>query len=465
MHSMLSPSSLQPAAVLTPRGRAPLRLAVSLACLIAVGGCATGGSGDVVTRFGDAATVYATGTQITAGAPLFFSSGATAGPNAPTTMKGQALATMQRLEKNLTDAGFKRSDVAFVRAYLVAGPDGKVDFAGWNEAWAETFGNATMPTKPSRTTIAVPQLGSPTTLIEIEYVASAKAAPAVFASASAAASNPMLKPFYGASTSRISGGGVGVEAGAGLYWTAGIPGDSKLLDMKAQSRDILTKLQANLAAVGLSFKDAVFLRAFVGPGKDGKYDTAGWNAAYDEFFNNPANPHKPARTTVTTPTYGGSGTQMEIEILAAFPAAPAADKVAFPAMSGASANANLKAYGPATSPISGGIALKPGSSLYFASGAVSTAGGDVKTQAIEALTTLQKRMAEAGVSFKDVTFLRAYVVPGEDGKIDFPGWSAAYGQFFNNPAQPNKPARTTIAVTALPRPDMKIEIDVIAAKP
>ena len=333
-------------------------------------------------------------------------------------------------------------------------------YAGWSEAWAETFGSAAMPTKPSRTTIAVPQLGSPATLIEIEYVASGAPAPAtLFAGANPPVSNAMLKA-YGPKESRIASG-MGVQAGAGLYWTAGLPG-KPTGDMKEQARGVLKGLQDNLAGVGLSFKDAVFLRAFVGPDKDGKYDTAGWNAAYDEFFNNADNPHKPARTTVTTPTYGGNGTQLEVEVLAAFPAAPAVDKVVFPA---SGANANLKAYGPATSPISSGIALKPGSSLYFAAGAVASTDGDVQTQALEALNTLKTRMAEAGVGFKDVTFLRAYVVPGADGKIDFPGWSAAYSTFFNNPSQPNKPARTTIAVQSLPRPGLKIEIDVIAAVP
>lgn len=464
---------MRPSVVPVPRAmsraacrRLPTRLLIPLACVIALGGCASdgmvggSGSGDVVTRYGDASTPYATGTKIMAGAPLYFSAGATAGRDAPPTMKAQALLTIQSLEKNIAGAGFKPSDVAFVRAYLAPGPDGKVDFAGWNEAWAETFGSAAMPIKPSRTTIAVPQLGSPTTLIEIEYVASAKAAPTLFASASAPASNAMLKPYYGASTARISSG-VGVAPGAALYWTAGVPGDSKIADMKGQARDVLTKLQANLAAVGLSFKDAVFLRAFVGPGKDGKFDTAGWNAAYDEFFNNAANPHKPARTTVTTPTYGGNGTQLEVEILAAFPGEPGAE-VAFPAGS-AMVNGGLKTYGPASSPISSGVAIKPGSSLYFSAGAVANAEGDVKTQALETLNTLKTRMAAAGVSFKDVTFLRAYVVPGADGKLDFPGWTAAYNTFFNSPEQPHKPARTTIGVTSLPRPGMKIEIDVITA--
>jgi enamine deaminase RidA (YjgF/YER057c/UK114 family) len=61
-------------------------------------------------------------------------------------------------------------------------------------------------------------------------------------------------------------------------------------------------------------------------------------------------------------------------------------------------------------------------------------------------------------------FLRAYVVPEADGSVDRQGWAEAYTRYFNNPQQPHKPARTTIAVKSLPRPDLKIEIDVIAVK-
>jgi enamine deaminase RidA (YjgF/YER057c/UK114 family) len=67
--------------------------------------------------------------------------------------------------------------------------------------------------------------------------------------------------------------------------------------MKTQAHAGLQNLKNDLAAAGLTFKDVVFLRAFVGPDKpgapDARYDLANWNAAYDEFFNNAENPHKP----------------------------------------------------------------------------------------------------------------------------------------------------------------------------
>ena len=448
----------------------------ALACLITFGGCAT--APETITRYGDASTVYATGAKVAAGSPLYFSAGMTAGEGAPASMKAQALLTLKKLGDSLVTAGIKPAEVLFVRAHLAPGADGKVDFAGWNEAWSETFGNTVNPVKPARTTVAVPLLGRPGTLIEIEYVAATAPVDDLFVGSDKlglTVFNPMLKP-YGTKEGRIYSG-VGVKAGAGYYWSAGMlsalakadaPATSaeRYGDMKFQATSTLQRLQENLANVGLSFKDVIFLRAFLAPNKlgDGQYDYAGWNAAYDDFFNNPANPHKPARTTVTTPSFGGPGAQIEIEVVTAFPGVPPAS-VAFDASTPATVNPNLKSYGAATSPIASGKALKAGTGLYFSAGAVPTVDGDMKTQALSTLAVLKERLAAAGMGFKDVIFLRAYVVPEADGNFDRKGWGDAYGTYFGTAEQPQKPARTTIAVHSLPRPNWKIEIDVIAAQP
>jgi enamine deaminase RidA (YjgF/YER057c/UK114 family) len=409
--------------------------------------------------------------MIAGGMPVYFSSGSTAGQGAPETMKGQALVTLKKLEENITAAGLSLGDLAFVRAYLAPGADGKIDYAGWNEAWTEMFAKA--PHKPARTTVGVPLLGRPGTLIEIEFVCTTPGKPDLFSSSDKLGlpvTNPMLKP-YGTKEGRIYAG-MGIKPGAAYYWTAGTT--SPLLkpnepptslerygDMKTQATGLLQRLQENLANVGLTFSDVIYLRAFVGPDtlRGGKFDYDGWNAAYSEFFNHPKNPHKPARTTVTTPTYGNPGMMLEVELLCAFPGAPA--RVSFDN----AASPGIKAYGAPTAAISSGVASKAGNRFYFSAGAVPTVGGNMKTQALSALEVLKGRLAEAGMTFKDVTFLRAYVVPEADGSIDRAGWGEAYTTFFNNKEQPHKPARTTIAVHSLPRAEWKIEIDVIAAAP
>ncbi len=414
------------------------------------------------------AALYSASAQGSAGGALYFPSGNTPGENPPADMRSQALVTLKRLEKNITDAGLTLRDVAFVRAYLTPGPDGSTDYAGWNAAWSETFKDH----KPARSTVGVPLLGRPGTLIEIEFVCLPASGAQLFASSDKLGlpqTNPRVKP-YGTKDGRIYAG-IGVLPGTAMYWTAGITPpvlDEKLPstdrgyrgDMKTQARNTLLRLQENLAAAGLSFKDVVYLRAFLAPDAhlQGNFDYDGWNAAYGEFFNTADMPHKPARTTVTTPTFGDPSMLIEIEIIAAFPAPPALfDKAA--------GNPQLKAYGDAKSMIASGIAVNAPASLLFSAAAVPAQEGDLRAQALSTLATLEERLAKAGLSFKDVVFLRAYVVPDKDGRIDRAGWSEAYGQYFNNASQPHKPARTTIAVQSLPNPDWKIAIDVVAASP
>jgi enamine deaminase RidA (YjgF/YER057c/UK114 family) len=420
---------------------------------------------------GDVSGRYSPVTVSPGAIPLYFPSGSTAGADAPADMKGQAALTLQRLRTNLQDAGLSFEDVAFARAYLAPGADGKVDYEGWNAAWDEVFNNPAKPVevKPARTTVAVPLLGRPGTLIEVDLVCLPKKG-ADFASAARAglpSFNSRLKP-YGTKERHILAG-IGVLPNTALYWTQGTtapvideavpPTDIRHRgDMRTQGRNALLALQKNLANVGLTLKDVVYLRAFLAPDRGtGAFDYDGWNAAYGEFFNNAENPHKPARTTVTTPTFGSPSTMIEIEIVAAFPASPAL----FDAKAN---NPRLKAFGEPTAMISSGVAVAANSPLVLSAGVVSDVPGDVKTQALSALDTLQKRLTAAGLTFKDVVFLRAYVVPEADGTVDRQGWTQAYTQYFNNPQQPHKPARTTIAVLSLPRPDLKIEIDVIAVQ-
>jgi enamine deaminase RidA (YjgF/YER057c/UK114 family) len=48
--------------------------------------------------------------------------------------------------------------------------------------------------------------------------------------------------------------------------------------------------------------------------------------------------------------------------------------------------------------------------------------------------------------------------------MDFAGMMASYTQFFGTPAQPNKPARSTVQVAALVAAGALVEIDVVAVR-
>lgn len=421
--------------------------------------------------------VYSSGVTVLPDRPVYFSSGVPSNPKDGGTMREQALASMKRLEANIAAAGFSLSDVVYVRAYLMPGVTGTIDYAGWDTAWSEVFNTPKTP-KPARTTVGVPSPRENGGLIEVEYVCATKDSATMAAASSALAlpvTNSNLKPF-GTKEGRIYAG-IGVVPGSGMFWTAGLtapvinkeaPATSyeSRGNMYTQARNTLAALKKNIEGAGLTLADVVFVRAFLGPDHNmgGKFDVDGWNRAYGEFFNNPEQPHKPARTTATTPTFasnagGLTNSMIEIEFVAAYPKAPAS-------FEGSEAGKKVvHIYGAPTAMFASGVATRPGKGLYFSSGALPTVGGDMKTQALSALESLKSGLAKAGASFADTVFLRAYLVPNADGTVDRNGWNEAYSTFFNNPAQPNKPGRVTIPVSSVPKADSKIAIDIVAVVP
>jgi enamine deaminase RidA (YjgF/YER057c/UK114 family) len=423
--------------------------------------------------FGDSSATASTGITVTAGGPFLFTSGGGAG-NVPGGTKAQALAYFASLDKTLQSYGYSLANVAFVHAALVPDATGKIDVDGWNAAWAEVFGTAKFPWKPAQTTIVIPKLWSVgPTVGEIDCICVAGSSDTMMSASKALkfpVTNPNLAPFETRKGRFYSA--MGVAPGTSLFWTsgAGAPVANKDADpasrayrgdIHVQAEGILKLIQANLATVGLTFKDVAFMRAYIGPDsfQGGKFDFDGWNEAYDKFFNNAENPHKPARTSISIAGFGSPTAMLEVEAIAAFPSEPAV--FAAPDVG----NANLKTYGKPEAAIASGVAVKGSSTYYFSSGVGPSVGGDLKTQALSALETLKTRLEGAGYGFKDVVFLHAFVVGDKDGNIDRKSWGEAYGTYFGTPAQPHKPARTTVAISGLANPAWKIELEVVAAKP
>jgi enamine deaminase RidA (YjgF/YER057c/UK114 family) len=123
-----------------------------------------------------------------------------------------------------------------------------------------------------------------------------------------------------------------------------------------------------------------------------------------------------------------------------------------------------------------GVYIPTGKEYFYTSGLVApvkdpdavpgTYGryGDTYEQSIGILERIKETIGEAGFTMEDVIFLRVYLAPDKEGKIDWDAWFRAYGEYFNNDANPNKVARSTLAVYALANPDLLIEIEAVAAK-
>ncbi len=145
----------------------------------------------------------------------------------------------------------------------------------------------------------------------------------------------------------------------------------------------------------------------------------------------------------------------------------------------ASAPTEVRFFGESSSPISSAVAVPAGRATFFTSGTVppvldekAAAGsreryGDTKTQAVGTLKRIEALLGERGLRMSDVIYLRVYLTvdKAKDNQVDYKGWFEAYGQFFGTPANPTKPARSTLGVAGLVNPDWLIEIEAVAVYP
>jgi enamine deaminase RidA (YjgF/YER057c/UK114 family) len=129
-------------------------------------------------------------------------------------------------------------------------------------------------------------------------------------------------------------------------------------------------------------------------------------------------------------------------------------------------------------PIAQMVIVPPTATTYYLSGASAAPAnpnapkdspdyyGDTKTQTLSVLNTIKDRLAEQKLGLEDIVMMHIYLAgdPAKDGKMDFAGMMEAYRQFFGTKEQPNKPARTTVQVSALAGPGHLVEIETIAAK-
>lgn len=124
--------------------------------------------------------------------------------------------------------------------------------------------------------------------------------------------------------------------------------------------------------------------------------------------------------------------------------------------------------------IAASVLVPPGTTLIWLSGTGGTPTdpkdpktlGNTEAQTFSALTKIKASLAEYGLTMGDIVKLNVYIVgdPALGGKADRPGMTASYLKFFGTPDQPNKPARTTVQVAALGRPETLIEIEAVVAK-
>jgi len=82
---------------------------------------------------------------------------------------------------------------------------------------------------------------------------------------------------------------------------------------------------------------------------------------------------------------------------------------------------------------------------------------DIRRQTRALLENIRDILAAAGASLADVVEVSTFLVD----MADFDGYNEVYGEFFGFEG----PARTTVAVSALPHPQLLIEIKAVAYRP
>jgi len=91
---------------------------------------------------------------------------------------------------------------------------------------------------------------------------------------------------------------------------------------------------------------------------------------------------------------------------------------------------------------------------------------DTRSQAESVFRKIEAILKAQGLGLQDVVMMHVYLTgdPATGNKMDFAGMMTAYTQFFGTPAQPNKPARSTVQVASLVAAGAMVEIDVVAAR-
>ncbi len=84
----------------------------------------------------------------------------------------------------------------------------------------------------------------------------------------------------------------------------------------------------------------------------------------------------------------------------------------------------------------------------------SIRGSDIASQTRGVVENLRAILADAGATLDDLVDVTVFLVD----MADFSAYNEAYAEYFG----PDGPTRTTVAVRALPRPDLLIEIKAVA---
>ncbi len=128
----------------------------------------------------------------------------------------------------------------------------------------------------------------------------------------------------------------------------------------------------------------------------------------------------------------------------------------------------------------GGILIPANSEMLLFSGSINFAmpegcgfrdagkeecpAGDMEAQGTAILEGFKGRLEARGWTMENVVRVNVYGVAGEDGKLDFAGFNRAFAKYFSREDGGWYPARTFVTVAGLFRPELLVEVEILAMK-
>ena len=88
-------------------------------------------------------------------------------------MEQQTVDTFSSFQETLDSQGWSLEDIVQVRAFAVSGPDGELDFDGFNRGYQPFFGTDENPIKPSQSFVEISGVVVDGWVVEI-YIRSAR---------------------------------------------------------------------------------------------------------------------------------------------------------------------------------------------------------------------------------------------------------------------------------------------------
>ena len=145
--------------------------------------------------------------------------------------------------------------------------------------------------------------------------------------------------------------------------------------------------------------------------------------------------------------------------------------LAFSAQANAQPGPVVRTFAKPDAPIAQTVTVPAGYATVYLSGMIADLPKppapmtDAQTQAESVFGKISAVLKAQGLSEADVVSMTIYMAtPPDGGRMDFAGMMKAYTKFYGTPAQPNKPARSTVQVINLAAPGALLEVEVTAVR-